>query len=392
MRSGRVRSVACLLVLFLVGQAAHCPFAHAVALKLIHTVPLKVSPRLWLQVGEFRRVYRIHLPASYDGTHPIPLVLVFHGRLQTAEDIAAITRFSELADRAGFIVAYPSGIKDHWNDGRSPFPIWGARNYDDVGFVRSLIRHLKQELAVDPDRVYATGMSNGAMFVQRLACELSDQLAAIGPVDGTLPDLIAQSCAPSQPVSVIEFHGTRDAYVHWEGGAVRALGGRTLSVPDTIAHWQRVAACSHDSTIVSHLPHRDADDPTQVWQASTSDCQAGRAVVLYAVEGGGHTWPGGPDDHSLPFLGRVTSDVSATEAIWAFFAQHPKPTGIAESPQRPADRVQEHIDVLRVMWTNDAALPPLSDYDDPDIFWTSPFVALEDFIRGYQLFKTSERP
>ena len=288
----------------------------------------QLSDRFSIQIGEFKRAYRLHLPPTYDGRLPAPLVLVFHGRSQGARDIAEIAGLNDLADQQGFIAAYPIGIRQHWNDGRAVTPIFGAGNYDDVGFVAALITHLEETLAIDPTRIYATGMSNGAMFVQRLACELDGVFAAIAPVAGTLPSDIAPRCTPKEPVSVIEFHGTKDAYILWHGGNVRALGGTTLSVPKTIAHWQQLNGCPSASR-VAYEPHIDPAGSARVRREAYGPCHDGSEVVLYAIEGGGHTWPGGPPDDSLIFSGRVTRDISATEVMWAFFKQHQKPSRVA---------------------------------------------------------------
>ncbi len=284
----------------------------------------QLSERYYLTVDQLQRAYRVYLPTRYDGTTPLPLVLVFHGRFQNARDIAEWTDFNAASEEHGFIAVYPIGIKGHWNDGRIAIPIMAAGNHDDVGFVKTLLAHLEATLAIDPTRIYATGMSNGAMFVQRLACELPGIFAAIGPVAGTLPSNVAPQCTPSQPVSVIEIHGTKDAYTHWDGGSVRGLGGKTLSVPKTIAHWRQLDSCPSTPDINYH-PHRDQRDQTRVRRETYGPCRSDTEVALYAIEGGGHTWPGGPDDPRI-FSGRVNRDISATKLLLAFFEQHPKPT------------------------------------------------------------------
>ncbi len=287
-----------------------------------------------IEVDGMRRSYSLHVSPAYhsDARATWPLVLVFHGRFESAEEIAEITQFNNLADQQNFLVVYPIGIHAHWNDGSGTTGL-APRNHDDVGFIAALIRHLETTLAVDPTRIYATGMSNGAMFVQRLGCELSEMLAAIGPVDGTLPSALAQRCTPPRPLPVIEFHGTKDAYVLWHGGNVRVMGGRTLSVPATISHWQQVDGCPSRPSQVLYLPHRNSSGTSRIRQETYGPCQDGSAVVLYAVEGGGHTWPGGPADDSLIFSGRVNRDLSASEVIWTFFSQHSNPTrAVANTP------------------------------------------------------------
>jgi len=313
------------LVLVWLTYSLQCPSGHCAT--------AAYSERIPLQVGEFKRFYRIHVPPVYDGKTPLPLVLVFHGRSELARDIAEITQFSELADRQGFIVVYPVGVREHWNDGRTAIPIFSAGNYDDVGFIAVLLQRLEAILAIDTNRIYATGMSNGGMFVQRLACELDGVFAAIGPVDGTLPFDIAPRCIPKQPVSVIEFHGTNDAYVHWQGGSVRAVGGKTLSVPKTVAHWRTLEHCAETPDIV-YGPHKDPDEPQRVRRERYGSCRDGTEVVLYAIEGGGHTWPGGPDDPLL-FAGEVNQDISATNLIWGFFSEHPKVSAVVTAASHP---------------------------------------------------------
>ncbi len=287
-------------------------------------------------VGEFHRTYRLHLPPVYDGTIAVPLVLVFHGRFQSPQDIEAVSHFSTVADREGFIVVYPEGMHQRWNDGRRAPDRSLPMIYDDVGFVAALVAHLQAAFAIDSSRIYATGMSNGATFVQRLGCELSDTLAAIGPVSGTLPVNVARGSTTTQPLPVVEFHGTDDAYIRWKGGTIPLLGGRTLSVPDTIAYWRRRNGCTGAPTMTK-VPHQYSEDKTRVRREVWDTCQRGGDVTLYTIEGGGHMWPGGPDD-SQPFTGHQSYDVSAAEVLWAFFAQHPKAAATSLTPSAPSSR------------------------------------------------------
>lgn len=284
-----------------------------------------------LQVSQLRRTYRLHLPPASDGTEPRPLLLVFHGGFETAADVEDDTGFNRLADRNGFFVVYPVGIRRRWNDGRVANPqAFGMP--DDVAFVAQLIQHLRARFAIDPARIYATGMSNGGMFVQRLGCELSDTIAAIAPVDGTMPSRLAPGCAPMRAMSVMEFHGTKDAFVPWHGGTVRALGGKTLSVPDTLARWRMLDGCG-EARRGSVMPTQDPTRELRVRREASGPCRDRSEVIGYTIEGGGHTWPGGPENLLL-FSGPVTHELSATELIWAFFEQHPKraPTELAASP------------------------------------------------------------
>lgn len=174
-----------------------------------------------LQVGGESRGYLLYVPSTWRRGRPAPLVLVFHGGGGQARGIAPHTGFSRLAEREGFIVAYPEGLNRRWNDGRAY-----AATHDDVGFVRALLDTLGRELGIDPGRVYATGISNGAMFSYRLACDLPGVLAAVAPVAGAMPADLAPGCAHTEPVSVLAFQGTADPLMPYAGGGVarRAAG------------------------------------------------------------------------------------------------------------------------------------------------------------------------
>ncbi len=276
-----------------------------------------------LQVGNVQRTYYLHVPASYDAAKPTPLVLAFHGGGGTGKGMVALTGFSTLSDQKGFIVAYPDAIDKHWNDGRVVNP-----TVDDVTFVSGLVEHLAGTLNIDRKRVYATGISNGGIFSNKLGCELSGQLAAIGPVAGTLAENDAAHCAPKQPVSVIAFHGTDDPLVPFNGGTVRSsdiggIGGNVLSASDTAAHWAKFDGCT-GTPALSDLPDADTRDGTRVQRVTLGSCQGGNEVVLYMITGGGHTWPGGLQYLPALVIGRTSRDIDATQLIWEFFAGHPK--------------------------------------------------------------------
>jgi polyhydroxybutyrate depolymerase len=269
-----------------------------------------------------RRTYLFHLPPSYDGTKATPLVFVFHGGGGTGQEAAEMTGFSQLSDQKGFLVVYPDGVDQHWSDGRGTSPP-DQQGVDDVGFVSALLQDLSQSLKINRRRVYATGMSNGAIFTQRLGCELTAKIAAIGPVAGTMAENIALTCAPRLVISVVEFHGTDDLVVPFKGGEVQGeCGGTVLSVAETVERWVNLNRCP-TSPKIRLEPDKDPNDGTRVLREVYRPCQNGAGVVLYIMKGGGHTWPDGPGGQ-LPTSGRVSRDINATEVIWDFFAKHPK--------------------------------------------------------------------
>jgi polyhydroxybutyrate depolymerase len=283
--------------------------------------PAAASPALageprTLQAGGVTRRYFLYLPSTWRRGSPAALVLVFHGGGGRASGIAPHTGFSALAEREGFLVAYPQGLNGRWNDGRGY-----AATHDDVGFVRALLDTLGRELAIDPRRVYATGISNGAMFAYRLACDLPGAFAAVAPVAGAMPADLAPACAHTEPVSVLAFQGTADPLMPYAGGGVARRRGRVLSAERSIAFWATSSGCA-GAPVTMEEPDR-VSDGTRVRRMVYGACREGRAVELYTIEGGGHTWPGGPPVGGA--VGRVTREIDATPLIWAFFAEHPRP-------------------------------------------------------------------
>jgi polyhydroxybutyrate depolymerase len=272
--------------------------------------------RRTLRVDGVERSYYLYLPGSYHGTGSRTLVLVFHGAGGRAQGFARHTGFSAVAEREGFVVVYPQGLQRRWNDGRG-----NGTPHDDVGFVRALLDTLQRELDIDPRRIYATGISNGAMFSYRLACDLPGVLAAIAPVAGALPAQLAPGCGQTAPLSVLVFQGTADPLVPYAGGGVAGRRGSVLGAERSIAFWAGVDGCAGQPTATLE-PDR-VHDGTRVRRLDFADCREGRSVVLYTIEGGGHTWPGGPAAGRI--VGRVTRELEATQLIWAFFAAHERP-------------------------------------------------------------------
>jgi polyhydroxybutyrate depolymerase len=160
-----------------------------------------------IESGGQTRHYRLHVPPGYRPDEPVPLVINLHGLGSSMDQQALLSGASEKADEAGFVVVYPQGsdVPRMWHGEPSP------AGREDVQFIRELVAHLQERLNIDPDGIYATGFSNGGGMAHRLACDLSDTIAAIGPVAGAY--LLDERCAPERPVPVIAFHGTADPIV-----------------------------------------------------------------------------------------------------------------------------------------------------------------------------------
>jgi len=270
-----------------------------------------------LRIGDEIRSYSVHIPPSYNSRRPASVVLVFHSAMMNGAMMAQFCGLSEKADRSGFVVVYANGT------GSTPiFLYWDAggvrgRVSDDVGYTAKLLDDLATVVNVDPKRVFATGMSNGAMMCYRLAAELSDRIASIAPIAGTMA---IENCQPRRAVSVLHFHGTKDGLVLFGGPDERIPKNlKFLSVAETVRVWVKANGCP-DTPAVADLQNL-ADDGTTVrrkWYGSGKD---GSEVILYVIEGGGHTWPG--RDPHLRLLGKSTREISANDLMWEFFQKHP---------------------------------------------------------------------
>lgn len=276
-----------------------------------------------LTLAGLERSYLVHVPAQAlgrDRTQAIPIVVALHSGGGRARAFASFTGFSKLADAEGFIVAYPEGIEGNWNDGRSRV---GNRalvdNIDDVGFILAIVQALAKDFAVDAKRVYVVGMSSGGVMALRAACDAADKIAAVAAVAAALPVRLKPRCNPSAPVSVMIMNGSEDPVMPWRGGEIR-LGlerlGRVISTEETVTFWAEHDGCV-TTPAVEDLPDKDPADNTVVRRSVYPQCQ-GAEVVLYTVDRGGHTWPGGAQYLPQAAVGRVSKDIDATHAIWNF--------------------------------------------------------------------------
>ena len=278
-----------------------------------------------LDVGTQQRSYRLHVGRGVDAARAAPLVLVFHGGGGTPEQIERESRFSELADREGFVVAYPAGYRRSWNDGRDSDAVGAQRDgVDDVAFVNALIDDVAARVRIDPRRICATGISNGAMFSHRVATALSQRIAAIVSVAGGLPKPLLAHFEARSPVSVLVVHGTLDPLVPYAGGEVKVLASARGEVVGAEATAQRWAVHDHCSATPRAVATASDDDCTMTRQAY-ADCAGGTGVVLLTLDGGGHTWPGGSQYLPQRLVGKVCRHLDGAALIWDFFRQHPKP-------------------------------------------------------------------
>ena len=261
-----------------------------------------------------KRSYVLHIPPGHDASRPVPLVLAFHGITLNAYEMIRISGFNAQSDADGFIVVYPnaSGTQMSWNGGHCCGEA-SANNVDDVGFVRAIISEVSTSLNIDPKRIYATGFSNGAILVYRLACEMSDQIAAIGPVSATQAVEDLPNCQPARPVPIIHFHGTDDEPNPYDGGETPA-GAHFISVEDAMRFWTEMDGCPAQP---------QQTESGSILHDVYAPCESGAAVELYTIEGGLHAWPGGEAVSAR--MGEPTMEISATALLWEFFVAYPIP-------------------------------------------------------------------
>ena len=286
-----------------------------------------------LQHDGIERTYHAHFPPGFDKTKKHPLAVLLHGFGSTGAifDEASANTITAAADKRGFVVVFPEGIEMSWNDGRPERLKTDAEGNvvspDDVGFISSLIALFKEQHGVDPNQIYASGISNGALMSYRLSFELSDQIAAVAAFTATLSDPLKDRTL-DHPVSVMIINGTEDPVAPFDGGQVTVPGehgprGEILSTSATVDRYRELNGCGETPT-VTQLPDKEPYDGTTTQMDTYSGCRNGGEVILVTVTGGGHTWPGGTQFLPVEMIGRVSRDFNASEMIFDFFQRHPK--------------------------------------------------------------------
>jgi polyhydroxybutyrate depolymerase len=220
---------------------------------------------LTLQHDGVTREYIVHVPASYDGSRPVPLVFDIHGLTSNAGQQAALTGWGAKADREGFIVVWPNGLDSSWNGGSLCCGTSQANQVDDEGFIRAVVTRMRGDACIDAKRVYVTGLSNGGAMSHLLACRAADVFAASAPVsmgNGTIP------CAPSRPIPVVMFRGTTDPLVPYDGGLLFPSAAADFS------QWQTLDGCTGPPETTHGVCQRVAT------------CNAGVEVTLCTIDAG----------------------------------------------------------------------------------------------------------
>jgi polyhydroxybutyrate depolymerase len=306
-----------------------------------------------VEVNEVTRSFVLHLPAGYSADHHYPVVILFHGSNQDADDLERITHFNQLADKEGIITIFPRA-QGKWNFGvHAETPSQGPQRYgrrrgfgypggggggypgggrggqnpeetrnhtepaDDIAFVGEILDQVALKDSLDVHRVYATGLGDGGFMAERLGCAMADRIAAIGAVGASFPKTM--TCLPSRPISVLLIDGTADPLVPYKGGTYKERHFPVLSAEKSAEAWAKFDRCS-EKPAQGKIPAGDKGGK-ETKTFTFSGCQADAQVDLYAVKDGGNTWPGGEVFTTESEVGKTSNALSATDSLWNFFSK-----------------------------------------------------------------------
>lgn len=263
-----------------------------------------------IEHGGLTRDYILYVPANYTGAEAVPLLFNFHGYTSNASQQMWYGDFRPISDTAGFIIVHPEGTLDasntsHFNVG------WGGSTVDDLGFTNALIDTLSANYTIDQTRIYSTGMSNGGFMSFHLACELSDRIAAIGSVTGSIVPSTLASCNPSHPIPVLQIHGTSDGTVPYTGGA-----GWSSPVASVASTWANLINADAVPTTTA-MPNISTSDGTTVERITYPNGDNCSEVVHYKITGGSHTWAGSAFNSA-----GTNYDINASKEVWNFVSRY----------------------------------------------------------------------
>ena len=319
-----------MLILRRMGSGTFLLLATALAALNIDPASAQVSGLNYFDWDETERTYILRIPDDYIATGEYPLVVVLHGGGGSADAIEDCTGFTGLAEREGFLVVYPNGTGRFprrlltWNSGY--IDVWASENdVDDSGFLAALVERLSEIFSIDPDMVFITGISNGAMMAYRAAAEHPDLFAAVGAVAGSIGGSPREGedawviPEPALPLSAVIFHGLLDTHVRYDGGPTGTW------VPDQQDRIDMSVAEAVDFFVSLNwcdpVPAIETLGSGTVTRETWSGGDRGTEVVLYTISDAGHSWPGGTRWLSGD---PPTSEISATELSWEFFSTHPR--------------------------------------------------------------------
>ena len=264
----------------------------------------------YININGQTREYYLYLPGSLSSD--APLIFALHGYSGSAVSMMNYTGFNQIAENNGFVVCYPQGLTDQWGNSfwNVGYDFHQNQTVDDVEFLTVLAQYLQNEYNLNDQNIFCTGMSNGGDMCYLLACQAPGVFKAIAPVAGCMMEWIYSSFNPSNPVPVLEIHGTDDNITYWNGDMNNTQGyGAYLPVLTTFNFWIQLNECTQ--SVIDTFPDLNPSDGSIVISEKFTDGIDNNEVWLYKVDGGGHDWPGSSGN----------MDINASEEIWNFFYQ-----------------------------------------------------------------------
>lgn len=258
------------------------------------------------------RMHKVYLPANFSDNSP--LVLNLHGYTSNAFQQVFYTNMNAVAEENDFVVVFPDGTTDQYG-----ITFWNSEilgeSVNDLGYLEALIDSMILNYNIDPNRVYMCGMSNGGFMSYYSACELSDRIAAIASVTGTMNNAILDNCNPERAVPVLEIHGTADGTVPYNGASSTGSFQTMMPIEEVVDFWVNHNNCMLESEL--ELEDISTSDMSTVTHFKYTGGDNGSSVEHYRINEGGHTWPG-----SIIPLPSTNHDIIASEVIWDFFKQY----------------------------------------------------------------------
>ena len=262
------------------------------------------------------RSFLIYVPTNIkENAH---LVVAIHGYTSSAKTLMGYSGINQVADKEGFLVAYPQGTKDSRDNNffNVGYEFHSDSKVNDVNFIREIVLNLTKDYKLNSKRVFATGMSNGGDMSYLLACTSSDLFTAVAPVAGVMMKDTLENCNPVKKIPIFEIHGTKDSISKFEGDMNNEdKWGAYYDLPSTIEFWVNKHALSEKETI--QLENKNTEDGTTITFERYWSDESQREVWFYIVNDGNHTWPG----MTGLFSRTANQDINSAEEIWKFFSK-----------------------------------------------------------------------
>lgn len=254
------------------------------------------------------RDYILYIPENLPTN--APLVVVSHGYTSSAKTMMSYSGMNKVADEEKFLVVYPQGTKDQRGNNffNVGYEFHASSKVDDLGFIKALVTKLTDDYQVNPNHIFATGMSNGGDLSYFLACYASDMFQAVAPIAGTMMQTTIETCKPRKGMPIFAVHGKADEVTYFDGDmANRDKWGPYPGIPAVIEHWVDVNAVEISKQVdLDNITNFTASNEALSFDRYLSET-SDHEVWLY-IHSGGHDW-------SL-------KELDTSSEIWSFFTRY----------------------------------------------------------------------